>query len=416
MLIRRSIALVLTALLSLGAAHGQEAPSAAAEIPPALLAQMQTIETATSILRDLPETAPIERAFPTRAQTIAYLEDLYNRELPQDEIDRTTDFYVALGLLPADIDLRQVYLDLLGSQVAGFYDTDTRTMNVIPLTGDDPGQRLSLLEQTIYAHEYTHALQDMHFDLDAVLPDTVGREAPDRALALIALIEGDATAVMQVYLQEAAADSPAAALSLLAETALAGALTMPSGIPDILTRELLFPYEAGLTFVSTVWSDGGWEAVNAAYTTPPTTSEQIIHPQKFLDGEGAIAVDLGDATPGESWMLVWDTTLGQFYLREHLRTVTEFDTAAARASIGWGGDALRVWRADDGGRAFALRLAFDTPADLDEFVAVYDEATGAFAESCGVLVESVLCAVRDGDQIVIASAPDIETARLLIGA
>lgn len=402
-------------LLATAPAFAQEAP--AAEVPPTLAEQMAGLEAATVALRGLEALSPIARAFPTRDEVRAYLADLYARELPPDDLARTADFYIALGLLPSDIDLAAVYLDLLGAQVAGFYDTDTQTMNVIPLLTEQAGQRLGLTEQIIYVHEYTHALQDMHFDLDAVLPGDIGLQFPDRALAIISLVEGDATAVMQVYLQEAASSNPMLALTLLAEGALSGTLTLPAGVPDILTRELTFPYEAGLAFVLAIWNEGGWEAVNAAFANPPTTSEQIIHPAKYLAGEGMAEIGATASIDDAAWVQTWQTSLGEFYLREFLLSLGALTGSANRTAAGWGADSYAVWRNGDQ-RAFSLRLIFDTEADLQEFVDLFDDLTGAFSAypgGCGQYAEGALCAQQSGAEVIISGAPTEALALRLAG-
>ena len=66
--------------------------------------------------------------------------------------------YKALGLMPADADLRALTLDLLGAGVAGFYDNEQGKMFVVSRT-----RRRRAAEQITYAHEYTHALQDQNF-------------------------------------------------------------------------------------------------------------------------------------------------------------------------------------------------------------------------------------------------------------
>jgi len=403
------ILLVGLMLISIGSTHAQE--TTPEPLPPQLEAQMAQLEAATATLRGLEILMPVTRAFPTRADTIAYLEDLYSRELPPDEMDRAKQLYVALGLLPADIDLLRVYLDLLGSQVAGFYDTDTQVMNVIPLRGDTPGATLSLTEQIIYVHEFTHALQDMHYDLDSLLPDDLDQTTPDRSLATTALVEGDASLIMQLYLQEVIASNPLAALSVLADAAALGALTLPPGIPDILNSELLFPYEQGLAFVTAIVNEGGIDALYALYDDPPTTTEQILHPEAYQAGEGAQPVTLGAVTPGADWTQLWDTTLGEFYVREHVALFAESRTLAAQAAAGWGGDALRIWQQDDQ-IAMLLKLAWDTPADADEFAAAY--WAEAFTAACAEAEVGSLCAVTVNGETVIALAPDVETARALI--
>ena len=94
-----------------------------------------------------------------------------------------------LGLLPRDADLRELMLDLYESQVAAFYDPETGAMTVIQRDGDfGPEDRLFV------AHEYDHALQDQYWDLEEITD--VSPSQGDRALARLALIEGDATTVM----------------------------------------------------------------------------------------------------------------------------------------------------------------------------------------------------------------------------
>lgn len=391
-------------------------------ITPALEQQMTALEGITEKLRGLDERSTIEHQFPTRQETIDYLRDLYDREFPREQFEQLETFYVALDLLPPDIDLQQVYLSLLNSQVAGFYDPDTKTMNVLPAVGDDVGSSLSITEQIIYVHEFTHALQDQHFDLNA-LQDAVAGASPDAGLALTSLIEGDATAVMTLYLQEVAARNPLAVFGILLEGAQAGTLVLPDGIPQILVDELMFPYEGGMTFVLALSADGGWDAVNAAFANPPTTSEQVLHPLKYQTGEVAQDVALADmsAALGSGWTQVWDTTIGEFYLRKHLATQlsgAEAETAAA----GWGGDHFRVYQNGDG-LAWALRIAWDTPTDKDEFDAAYADygaarfGSEAGENGCWQDADGALCTVAgiSDTESMIVGAPTLTQAQALAG-
>jgi hypothetical protein len=364
---------LLAALLALPfpAAAQSDAPP----LPEGLNAQLEGLVRITEIIRGLNTLAPVERAFPTRQETIAYLTDLFNSDLPPEEAARVALFYQALGLLPDDVDLSEAYLTLLGAQVAGFYDSDTRIMNVIPVLGDTPGASLSVTEQIIFVHEYTHALQDQHFGLDALSAPEVS-DVPDRSLALTALVEGDATAAMQLYAQELMRQNPMAALTLLAEGALSNTLTLPPGTPEVLARELLFPYEEGYGFVLDIAREDGWKAVDAAYANPPTTTEQILHPEKYLAGEGAFENPDWDsiaAFPEGGWTQRWNVPLGEYYLREHLRTLMT-DAQASAAAAGWGGDRFIVYESDDGQRLWLLTLAWDTPEEATEFVEAYRAA------------------------------------------
>lgn len=387
------------------------------DISTQLNAQMDGLVRATEILRGLSTLNPVERAFPTRAETIDYLNDLYDSELPPEEMARSEAFYIALGLLPEDIDLREVYLTLLGSQIAGFYDTDTKVMNVIPTGTEEVIESLSLMEQIIFVHEYTHALQDQAFNLDALLDAMGETDQPDASLALTSLVEGDASAVMTLYMQEVASRNPAAALQLLGESLSAGNLTMPPGTPSILTRELMFPYEQGMVFVQAIARAGdNWNSIDEAYLNPPTTTEQIIHPEKYIAGEGAIEVTAPAITDAlsDEWSLLWDVTLGEYYLREHLYTRLSWADASS-AAAGWGGDQLQLVEHADGSLAWTLDLAWDTPEDADEFVTAYEEAmitrfgSGADQEGCWADDQRAVCLTITEDGLVtVYNAPTLD--------
>jgi hypothetical protein len=376
-------------------------------LPAELAAQMDGLERFTNRARRLDTLEPVARAFPTRDEVRAYLEALYSRDATLRDLARAELFYKALWMLAPEVDLRQTYLTLLGSQVAGFYDTETRLMNVIPTLSGGDIERLNLTEQIIFVHEFVHALQDQHFGLDAFIKST--GDDLDAQLAALALVEGDATAVMQLYITQVSAASPAAALQLLAEGVLAGNLFLPPGIPPILTRELSFPYENGLAFVLQLWRSGGWDRVNAAYGDPPTTTEQILHPEKYLAGEGAIPVELDALSFGADCALVWETTLGEFYLGEHLRSGLRA-SEAARAAVGWGGDRLKLYDCS-GAAAWMLRIVWDTPADAEEFTAAY-EALAALrysaerVDGCWRDASSALClnVTADGHTIQYTQA------------
>lgn len=415
-MVKRCIVLVLVTLLV-----GVNAIAAQDEIDPQLLEQMDSLERVTENIRDLPATSTIDHRFPTREETIAYLRETYSREYPPEEFARLARFYIALGLLPAGTDLQEVFLRLLGSQVAGYYDPDTETMNVLPTTGDDPGSKLSITEQVIYVHEFTHALQDMHFDLDSLLEAPEIADHPDRSLAALSLVEGDASATMTLYLQEVAARNPMAALSLLVEGLQSGGLFLPPGIPQILVDELMFPYQDGMNFVIAISQDGGWERVNEAYSNPPSTTEQILHPDKYITGETGQDVALVDASAalGDGWAADWDTTMGEFYLRKFLDVYLS-SSQAASAAAGWGGDRLRIYfQPETDEIAYVLRTAWDNNTEYEEFTERFAEfATIRFdgppaaADNCWANETGALCVMLDdesGDSLIV-SAPTLELA------
>ncbi len=415
--------MALVLLVSVNVGFAQEAtPEPTQEvISPELAAQMAGLEQITQTLRGLTAKEPVEHRFPTRQQTIDYLKASYDREFPPEKFAQLKSFYVALGLLPADIDLQSVYLGLLGSQVAGYYDPDTKTMNVLEPDEASQGQPLSFTDQITYVHEFTHALQDQYFDLNTLLSAQV-EDNPDQALAVTSLVEGDATASMTLYMQAVEAKNPFAVLGMLIDGVQAGNLTLPAGVPPILTDELLFPYTEGLDFILALNKSGGWPTINAAFKNPPTTSEQILHPDKYLTGEGAQTVTLPDesAALGDGWTNEWDSSVGEYYLRQMLAVqLSQKDASAAAA--GWGGDQLRVYTNGDQ-IASMLKITWDTLADKDEFEGLYADyadkrfATTADANDCWQGAESAVCLLALDSGTEIAAAPTIAQALALAEA
>ena len=96
-------------------------------------------------------------------------------------------------------------------------------------------------------------------------------------------------------------------------------------------------------------ADGGWDLVDFAYQRRlPATTEQILHPEKYLEDEGALPVpDILD--PGPGWEKVDGGTVGEFFTREILRQDAE-EVGADEAAEGWGGDRYEFFRPQE--RAF----------------------------------------------------------------
>ena len=89
-----------------------------------------------------------------------------------------------------------------------------------------------------------------------------------------------------------------------------------SGIPDWMVQQLEFPYLAGSTWVSGLWASGGWDAVDAAYDQPPASTEQVLHPEKYISGEQPAEVADPDvaAVMGSGWTAVESSTVGEAML------------------------------------------------------------------------------------------------------
>jgi hypothetical protein len=339
-------------------------------------AKMQAVEDAVVSLRGLEATAAVAREVFTPATLKDWLLERLTDEYPRQEARDDAIIYAAFDFMAPETDLWQLQLDLLTEQVGGFYDAPTGRMVIVAI-----GEGFDAIGELIYSHEFTHALQDQNFGLERLgLLDTNPDESADLILAHLALVEGDATLVMQDYLLWRVQEQGDAAFALTLFGGLSKiSTTQLDNAPPIINAELTFPYLAGRSFVQAIFERGGWLLVNAVYERPPLSTEHILHPQRYLDADEPelIELRLPDAILSENWRLVRHSTLGEFYLREYLGQRLP-DTDAALAAEGWGGDSFAVYYNErSSGILLIYRLRWDTLSHAREFV----EAFTTFAEA-----------------------------------
>ena len=324
---------------------------------------IQSIEAEVASSRGLPQKSEIAVSYLDRKELRAEMKSQMEKEYQPAEVAAQEKELKSLGLLePAD-DLAADIEKMLGEEVAGYYDDETKQLKLVSDT-----QELNLINQVTLAHEVTHALQDQNFSLTTIIPDNSGND--DLDLARLALVEGDATLSEEDFTQ--ANFSLVDMMSVLFGTlGASGGLGGNSYVED----NLMFPYTSGLNFVTALREKGGWEAVNAAYGKPPASTEQILHPGKYLAGEAPVAVrpaDLAGAM-GQDWQPVFENVLGEFTLVEMLSR--DISTAKARsAAAGWGGDAIRYYEGPGGAGAMILETVWDSEADAAEFSAALGDA------------------------------------------
>ncbi|MEO5941629.1 MAG: hypothetical protein ABIZ72_11360, partial [Candidatus Limnocylindrales bacterium] len=259
------------------------APSAAASPAEAAAAVYARIEDQVVAIRGLRPTVKVDPKVLDDAGIKKYVADSFAKDNPADVLAANERALKAFGLLPGDASLSDLYIKLLGSQVAGLYSPDDKQLYVVSRSGG-----LGPAEKTTFAHEFNHALQDQNFDLGALKLDEIGQG--DRSFARLALVEGDATLLMSLWQIQNLSQAELGQL-------LVGAGTDPGtqvllDMPPVLRESLLFPYTSGLGFVQGIQAGGGWAAVNAAFARPPASTEQILHPEKYAGGEAPIAVML----------------------------------------------------------------------------------------------------------------------------
>src|SRR5690606_10361554 len=150
-------------------------------------------------------------------------------------------------------------------------------------------------------HEFVHALQDQHHDLDALSDESLDSET--RA-AVRALAEGEAELVQYLYLFEN---------DFFTQPEIDAILNDPDqndggflrDFPPVLVNDLAFPYTSGVEFVVDLYREGGFAAIDAAWASPPRTTEHILHPDRYLAGDAPQIVALTPLTDtlGAGWEL-----------------------------------------------------------------------------------------------------------------
>ena len=307
------------------------------------------------------KAANVERETIDEARLKALTAADFDKDNPPEYVAANERLFKALGLMPEDQSLKAIFLDLVGSQVAGFYRPDAKMLYIVSRSGAINGA-----DKITFAHEYDHAVQDANF---AVFDDQKSLlDKTDQALARAALYEGDATILMTVWagpnltpaeLQEVfTAGTDPAATAILERT------------PAILREGLLFPYTAGVAFLSPIQAAGGWPAIDALYSKLPVSTEQVLHPEKYQAGEAPVAVELPANLAkdlGAGWSQPLTDTFGEFQMRVWMTDTGVALADATAAAAGWGGDRLAVLDGPDDTWGVVMRTAWDSDADAGAF-------------------------------------------------
>lgn len=241
-----------------------------------------------------------------------------------DDFDAEEAMYKLLGLLKPDASLRQIYIDIFTEGTTGYYDSDKKEV-VVPIRGTG----ISIRDRLTLVHELTHALTDQHFNFEEKANVLEENNETDKFFALTAVIEGDAVATEQRYLEEVLTEGERAELigpgaasgtargSLapevcdassgsddLCEAALRDredfietaewSDTLASArteIPQFLNDSFSFPYNYGSIFLRTQigrdaadmapLDDEDFEKINQFYASTPISTEQIYFPNKY---------------------------------------------------------------------------------------------------------------------------------------
>jgi hypothetical protein len=333
-----------------------------------------------------------------------------------------SELWAASGLLGLAFDFAESDFDYEALLQALYSEPTPALYRLLPgellLSEQDNGTALAQLG---YVRQLLYLMQVQNFGLDELVSSQL---TLDQALALAALSEGEATVVQENFL---IARYLPLETAVVPQTYTINAAALADAPPAVANR-LLFPYESGPDFARFLFEAGGYPALDAAWADLPQSTEQILHPEKYLADEGPLLVTLPNLEPvlGDDWTLVETSVLGEFMLGQYLAQQLN-ETQVETAVSGWGGDRFAIYTNDaDGSFLMALHAVWDTPQDSTEFAALYPNYPTRLFGSSGELQTNggecwpgeaeLICLYQSEQETLIVRGPELDLILAVVDA
>ena len=368
-------------------------------------AELDKIADQVSEMRDLPLPQDLTFSLVSKEEMADFVAQWVEESYTEEEALIDREFLLLLDFVRESDDVKKVIASRYSGGVVGFYDRENKDLLI--LSGGQ--QDLHPDEKWVFVHEVVHALQDGAIHLNSLYPDKWLRK--DSLLARKALVEGDARYFDGRYREELLTNAEKSRLF----TSFSGGGS--SGVREIkfFSRIGSFPYNEGAWFVSDLVEHGGVKGLHQAFANPPQSTEQILWPDKYLDGEAPVQVDMPDFlyALGPSWYVLDSGAIGEFILRLYLENHLD-EWTASNAAYGWGGDSYAVVRDSVNGETVLVSLSvWDHPYEAQGFFEVYEQ----YAQQAGGQLTSSEESSRSwtGDKRYVHLAIDEDRVLLIIG-
>jgi hypothetical protein len=309
-------------------------------------------------LRGLAPTQKVPCVVRSTAEVERFLRDTIAAKFPSNLLSMEERVYRAIGVIPDDYPYADRIVQAYVSQIGGYYDPDKKTFVMVDTMATS-------MQYSVAVHELTHALQDQHFGLVDFLDP---KHKNDELMAHAALVEGDATAIMQDSGRKRRVSSSES-------RSPAPDKPSPLEVPEGLERILLFPYVEGLTFVQALRKEGGMKMINEAFHRPPGSSREVLHPAEYLRGAPQPVEPTVDSLrdPGSNRSFEHTDSLGEFTIVAFLEAGGIEQNAARQAAQGLRGDLVGVSMRKGTDCDVVWRTEWDSPEDARDFASRYKE-------------------------------------------
>lgn len=260
----------------------------------------------------------------TRDQVNRYLKEQIKRNVKPDEIRAEEVTLKKFGFVPPDFDLKKTTIDLLTEQAAAFYDFHRKKLFISDWAAQN-------MRQAALVHELGHALADQNYSLEKFLGK--GDDDSEDSLARQTVVEGQAEWLMLEYAARRIGKSlkdPDTAAEFLKDDdggSDDGDKEYPvfSNAPLYIRVTLMFPYEEGERFQEAVYLKDGPKAFSEVFLKPPSTTAQVLHPDRYFNSVGGTSPVLPKPAPHTKPFV--EGTVGELDERILLRQYIDKDAA-----------------------------------------------------------------------------------------
>jgi hypothetical protein len=309
----------------------------------------------------IPFKTPPKIEIRSKEEVRTYVEQQIEDSLASVQLSGQEAALKRFGLIPDTMSLRALLIAVLEEQIGGYYDPRTKVLYIVKNT---PEEAVGIT----VTHELIHALQNQYLNLDSVMRAT-GDD--DRLAAAQAVLEGQATyEQVRIMFGREMADALPGGWDRVRDEIRRDKAKWPvfADAPLVVQEMLLFPYLSGAEFMRAFRSKN---PNGTPYDAMPTSTEQILHPARYLGTRDEPTTVTLPPLRGVTTM--HENTVGEFttrlFLYQHLR-----DTQAATSGAGgWDGDRFALVRSSRG-EGLVWVSAWDSQIDAGDFYNLLDRS------------------------------------------
>jgi hypothetical protein len=395
-------------------------------LPPnaATIDEFDEIRAQVSAIMDDVDIPAIDGYIVTDTEIQEVLTEFARLDEYRDVAEQTGMLFVALGLSDNEEHTDNLMQNMWADPNGTLLFTDTG--NVLISDFDE-----SVYQKFSYAQSLAQSYRNGQISFEDVGIYPVCSILEQSCEVAYAITKGEAALYAEMWAEEYFSESETE--EYLAEPV--NWFTLPSDDPPLPFMEisLSLPYVYGKTLVDEIFKLDRLDAVDDLYDDLPTTTEQLMHLEKYLAHEEAVEIDNVDISEalGVSWQKIYNGTLGEwktYLLMAHGVDLDAqlSDNQALAAAAGWGGDYGQVYyRLSTQDFVVVVEWAWDSDAEAVEFsnsfethlqnqsganpLDIYEETT------CYEGGGQVDCIFSDGNNVVWLQAPDQSTITLILG-